>query len=207
MDILNFAIFGWIQTLHLVERQLWNILLSSLSMSICCFPSDSVFLRFVHVPIATACVCRVSVTATSSGSPPSPWGSLPQHLKWPGYRALYRHAAYCTFCWLACCTNSVLGGLSHFQFLITAIVTLWTLFLTACLISRYNALYLWSVEVLQSPKLTTITTMAMGTLDVAKTDIWWWWWAGVVNFFGAGDGVSNGDGVSVQRQQRWKMQE
>ena len=36
------------------------------------FPSDSVFLWLFHVPIGTACVCRVSVTATSSGSlPPS----------------------------------------------------------------------------------------------------------------------------------------
>lgn len=31
--------------------------------------------------------------------------------------------------------------------------------------------------------------------------------AGVVNSVGAGDGVSDGDGVSVQRQQRWIMQE
>ena len=38
-------------------------------------------LYFLHFCICIW-VCRVSVTATSSGSPPSPWGSL--HLKWVG---------------------------------------------------------------------------------------------------------------------------
>ena len=59
------------------------------------FPSDSVFLWLFHVPIGTACVCRVSVTATSSGSLPP---SLSFRLPTPASQVAWLPCPVSTYC-------------------------------------------------------------------------------------------------------------